>query len=537
MSLPLHTAASRLPAPAWPGPEFYDALSRRLLLWKFGVQGRVCAEASLEHALAAAGEDRRFLAPAAGMAFWMWQQRPTSADLLETAMTLERLAPFLPGETRAAWQAMSRFKAVLASLDAAWHEAWDAGDLARCAEAVASRPLPPPLAGLGLRLQAQALLYNDATAAMDTLTRLDHLKDTGVLFGSWVAAARSFLLREAGDHAAAARALIPAWQAMPWHVNLACTLHDLLHLPRTHGATAQTLAMSRRTVVCLYTWNKARPLAQALDALARSDLGEARVLLLDNGSADATPVVLEEYARRAPHPVDILTLPVNIGAPAARNWLLAQPAVAAAQWVAFLDDDAIVPPHWLWALLETAARHPRAGAVGCQIVGPHPPYPLQAADFHLLPPALCPSGFQDLRERIHILDSGLGEPALGCYDHERPAATVTGCCHLLARPALEAAGGFALACSPSQFDDAARDLHSALAGFPAICAGHLRVRHLQHSSLSQAGTPFQEARIRANKAAMELMFSDADAGRLAAMDASRTLEDLAGRLNRLENLV
>nr|WP_193787664.1 glycosyltransferase [Megalodesulfovibrio gigas] len=527
------TFPNRSPSPAWPGPALYDALARRLLLWKFGVQGRVCAEASLEQALTAAADDARFLGPAAGMGFWMWQQRPTSPDLLETFLSLERLTPFLPGHARTALQGMLRLKTLLASLDAAWQTGWEAGDLSRCREVLRTRPLPPPLAGLALRLQAQTLLYDDATAAMDLLAQLDRRQDAAPLFAGWIAVARAFLLRQTGDHAAAAQALRPAWQAMPWHVNLACSLHDLLFLPRACGATAQTLAMSRRTVICLYTWNKARPLAQALDALARSDLGEARVLLLDNGSADATPAVLEDYARRAPHPVDILTLPVNIGAPAARNWLLAQPGVAAAQWVAFLDDDAIVPPHWLWALLETAARHPQAGAVGCQIVGPHAPFPLQAADFHLLPPALCPSGFVDLRERLHILDNGLGEPALGLFDHERPAATVTGCCHLLTRPALDAGGGFDLTFSPSQFDDAARDLRSALAGFPAVCAGHLRVRHLQHSSLSQARTPFQEARIRANKAAMEGLFSDEEAGQLAAMDSARTLEDLARKLNRL----
>ncbi|GAB7080079.1 glycosyltransferase [Megalodesulfovibrio paquesii] len=550
----IHSAAL-LPSPAWPGASFYDVLARRILLWKYGSQGRVCAEHALEQAVSAAGEDSRFLGPAAGMAFWMWQQRPLHAGLLETLLSLERLSPFLPAGTRAALASLIKFKPLLNTLDAAWQAAWDKGEPARCRELV-DRTLPPPLArhpsGLGDRLLAQALLYDAEYSAQGTAPTLLHVLDSldaAPAFAAWAAVARAFLLREAGDPDGAARSLLPAWRAMPWHVNLACVLHDLLHLPHLHhsaqaplrgSATAQTLAMSRHTVVCLYTWNKARPLTQALDALAGSDLGEARVLLLDNGSSDATPAVIEEYARRAPHPVDILTLPVNIGAPAARNWLLVQPAVQAARQVAFLDDDAIVPPHWLWAMLETAARHSGAGVVGCQIVGPRPPYPLQAADFHLLPPALCPSGFADLRERIHILDNGLGEAALGLFAYERPCATVTGCCHLLTEAALRhpsfRVSRFDIAFSPSQFDDAARDLHGALAGLPAVCCGGLRVRHLQHSSLSQAKTPFQEARIRANKAAMELQFRDEDVLRLAQEDAARTLDHLARVLNRLEAL-
>lgn len=79
---------------------------------------------------------------------------------------------------------------------------------------------------------------------------------------------------------------------------------------------------------------------------------------------------------------------------------------------------------------------------------------------------------------------------MGLYDAERPCVTVTGCCHLLTRAALRHASvhvsRFDIAFSPSQFDDAARDLHSALAGLPAVCAGQLRVRHLQHSSLTQS---------------------------------------------------
>lgn len=525
-----HHLIPPLPAPVWPGAILYEALATRLPLWKFGSQGRVCGEANLEHAVAAAQVDSRFLGPAAGMAYWLWQQHPFDVPALETFLALERLSPFLAPGGRQQLAMLPKLGAVLSSLRRQWVEAWAQGNMDACRKALDAAPLPPPLEYLGQRLRWQLALYTDP----ETLIAADPQSQAAGLFGWWLAVARGFALREQGDYIAAAQALLPAWRAMPWHTNLACVLDDLLHRPKTAGITPETLAMSQSTAVCLYSWNKARPLRQALSALAEADLGDAQVLLLDNGSTDATLAVMEDFARRAPNPVDILSLPANIGAPAARNWLLAQPQVEALRYVAFLDDDAIVPPHWLWSLLDTAARHPKAGIIGCQITGPGAPYPLQAADFHLLAPALCPSGFSDLTERIHLLDNGMEEPALGLYAYERPAATVTGCCHLLTRRSLDAVGRFDLAFSPTQFDDAERDLRSSLAGLPVVYAGHLRVRHLQHSSLSQAKTTFQEARIRANKAAMELRFADAAVQQLVNADSRQTLDHLSSVLNRLQ---
>jgi len=99
--------------------------------------------------------------------------------------------------------------------------------------------------------------------------------------------------------------------------------------------------------------------------LATTRLGGSLVAVLDNGSTDHTPTVLAEAAGLFPTGRFLtVRLPVNVGAPGARNWLLSLPEVKARPFVAFLDDDAFPEADWLARLLDTAARYPRAGAIG-----------------------------------------------------------------------------------------------------------------------------------------------------------------------------
>ncbi len=98
-------------------------------------------------------------------------------------------------------------------------------------------------------------------------------------------------------------------------------------------------------------------------------------------------------------------LQVNVGAPAARNWLLAEPEVRKAKWAVFLDDDVELEPNWLEELLATAQSYGNPGAVGCRITSTGAPRSLQSADYHLFPPGNGTSQIEGLTERIMVFDS------------------------------------------------------------------------------------------------------------------------------------
>lgn len=269
----------------------------------------------------------------------------------------------------------------------------------------------------------------------------------------------------------------------PWHANLLLRRDDVIHgrhLPGEHPAG--------QGAVLLYTWNKAEHLNATLESLAASDLGQARLVVLDNGSADATPQVIAAWAQRLGPRLDRVRLPCNIGAPAARNWLLAMPENRACDWAAFVDDDVELPRDWLRLLGRAMRERPGHAVYGCRVVNHDTPMTVQSADMHLEPggPSGSSEGGVMGQEPAHIRRfsvSGIHHQTLdfGDFSYLRPCVSVTGCCHLFRMEALDAVGHFDLRFSPSQYDDLEHDVRHALRGQWPVYQGHLRVRHMKNS--------------------------------------------------------
>ena len=120
--------------------------------------------------------------------------------------------------------------------------------------------------------------------------------------------------------------------------------------------------------VVVPTRNRADYLATTLASLAAQETVEPyEVLVVDDGSADATPEVIARAGVRA-----IRHDPPR-GVNAARN---AGIAAARGDLIALVDDDVEAPAGWLRAMLEGAARHPEAEAFGgpirARLDGPAP---------------------------------------------------------------------------------------------------------------------------------------------------------------------
>lgn len=264
----------------------------------------------------------------------------------------------------------------------------------------------------------------------------------------------------------------------PWHVNLVLRLHDALT-----GRAGAVTPLPGPVAVCLYSFNKADLLDATLDSLMASDLdgaaGGVTVAALDNGSPDATSEVLAAWTERAGERLKVISLPVNVGAAAARNWLMQAPETAGAEFLAYLDDDTELPPDWLGRLGAAVDAYPDAGVWGCKVVDHHAPLTVQHADMHLLPGQgdEPPDPGQTLGRRFTLSNAHAEVLDFGHFDYLRPCTSVTGCCHLFRAHDLRRAGGFSIHLSPSQYDDLEHDLRLADAGGQAVYQGHLRVRH------------------------------------------------------------
>lgn len=429
--------------------------------------------------------------------------------------------------------------------------------------------------------RALALPWPEGTGEIQTKIRADAAYQQGDFTAALAGYEVAGTLRIALSRAAAAlaalgrtedavKALGRARARSPWNVNLVLRQHDLRFLPGPYGISVQPNSPGTsdqahqadladascrsgpatrpedgpriqegkgdprqgrspgqtlgRVAVCLYTAGKAREIDATLAALAASELSGARVVVLDNGSRDDTPQVLAAWQERLGQSMVVVTLPVNIGAPAARNWLMGHAAVADTDFVAYLDDDALVPPDWLARLAVAVRAYPRAGVWGCKVADLPVPARMQNIDIHFL---------EDLGDTPTFSSLCAQDLDFGQFDYLRPCLSVTGCCHLFRTRELTASGGFDIRFSPTQYDDCDHDLRLAASGRPPVYQGHLRVGHARLSGALLHLDPAATANSQGNLKKLVGKHPAEERERLRLLDGERMLDDLVRKLERL----
>jgi GT2 family glycosyltransferase len=111
-------------------------------------------------------------------------------------------------------------------------------------------------------------------------------------------------------------------------------------------------------VVCSY--NGARTIRETLEGLRRLEYPDYEVIVVDDGSTDATPDIAREYdVRLISGPNRGLSHARNVGLHAARGEI-----------IAYIDDDAWPDPHWLTYLAAAFRSTPHAGVGGPNIPPP-----------------------------------------------------------------------------------------------------------------------------------------------------------------------
>lgn len=129
--------------------------------------------------------------------------------------------------------------------------------------------------------------------------------------------------------------------------------------------------MSEPVSIIIPTRNRSAILARCLAALPEGvrGLDPPEVIVVDDCSSDATPQVVEEFARSSGWHVICHSQQRPLGANAARNQAL---KIAGGQTIVFIDDDVIVTDGWLPKLLSglTTEVSVVAGAVRVTMEGP-----------------------------------------------------------------------------------------------------------------------------------------------------------------------
>jgi len=265
---------------------------------------------------------------------------------------------------------------------------------------------------------------------------------------------------------------------------------DLQSFPRTH--------------IFIYTWNKCAELEIALRSLATTNYDNYKLFVLNNGSSDGTEQLLSNLLPTLFREYKIINLPVNIGAPAARNWLYADTENRQADYLAYFDDDIEVQPDWLTRLVASLEQNPRAGVVGAKIINASGPKIVQHSGGVLT----------QAEEWINNVVLFTNVPDHEQFYNVSERDYVMGCANLYRRSAMDEVGMFDIQFSPTQFDDVDHHLRMRLKGWQVLFNGYVEVRH--HRSSGGAAN----ANHLANRFKLEKKYSADEAAKIISAGAS-----------------
>lgn len=220
-----------------------------------------------------------------------------------------------------------------------------------------------------------------------------------------------------------------------------------------------------RASLIVLAWNRWELTRRALDSLLQCELDGSEILVVDNGSTDATPQALDAYANR----VRVLRLAQNLGYVRGNNAGIA--AAAAGSDIVLLNNDLVfTQADWLARLRDCVYAVDDCGIAGCRLVDERGQ--LLHAGTRVLPDDGI--GVQTPSGRI--------ERDVGQYtDADRVVEGVVFAAVYIRRAVIEAIGPL-----HSDYDTYAEDsdycLRARAAGWHTRLCGGVSLRHDQHGS-------------------------------------------------------
>ena len=227
----------------------------------------------------------------------------------------------------------------------------------------------------------------------------------------------------------------------------------------------------RGAALIVLAWNQWPLTRRCLETLLASECDHAQIIVVDNGSSDATPLELGAYADR----LRIVTLPENLGFVRGINAGIA--AARPDDDVVLLNNDLLfIQADWLARLRDAAYASPDTGVVGCRLLGPESEGRLYHA-----------GGFIEADDLWgQQTESGSVERDVAQFSRTRRVQAIAFALAYLRRDCLDRIGMLDAAFH-SYFEDTDYCLRAADAGIACVVAGAVTLRHDQHGSTQDDG--------------------------------------------------
>ena len=226
----------------------------------------------------------------------------------------------------------------------------------------------------------------------------------------------------------------------------------------------------RKATLIILAWNRWELTKRCLDTLRETDLSDAEVLVVDNGSTDETPSALAAYPW-----VRTVRNPTNVGFVRGNNGGIAVSDPASD--VVLLNNDMEFPQKdWLSRLRACADSRADAGVVGCRL--------------RLLDGRLLHAGTYILPDTMWGQQIGSLEKDLGQFSAVREVEGIVFACAYVKRELIEKIGGLSEDFQ-SYFEDTDYCLRARQAGYSTLLCGDVTLVHNEHGSTRGDDQQFQ----------------------------------------------
>ena len=226
-----------------------------------------------------------------------------------------------------------------------------------------------------------------------------------------------------------------------------------------------------RASIIVVVWNGEQYLANCLKAVIFQKSPNDEVVVVDNYSLDNSVRIVRDYYPE----VKIIETGCNLGFAGGAN---AGIRVAQGQFLVLLNQDTIMCPGWLDALIE-AFNEERIGIVGCKLL--YPNGTIQHAGGCIRWPLGLPDHF------------GYGQPDDGRWDKPGPVDYVTGAAFGIRRSVVEQIGLFDEGFWPGYYEEVDYCFRARQAGWEIIYTPWCIGIHMESVSLGKGSKAYLEA--------------------------------------------
>lgn len=226
--------------------------------------------------------------------------------------------------------------------------------------------------------------------------------------------------------------------------------------------------------IIILTFNKSEYSEYCIKGLIKTTYRPLRVIVVDNGSTDTTPDLLERFKKYSDTlgiSVEIIYNKENRGAITGRNQAL---ELVKGDFVVFLDNDVVIKEgEWLETLTSFLSDHNEVGAVSPKLIYPVFPFLIQCAGCDV-----SPTGKVNFRGRGVLR----GTPE---FNKQTKVQALISACMVVPVKIIEQVGKFDKLFSPVQFEDIDYCYRIREAGYKLMYLPEVEMYHFENVTTSR----------------------------------------------------